>query len=79
MSARKSADFNVAKTVTFAIPEHPSELHRRPSSSDNDDAPTPKLKSRRKAMTEPRARAARHKGQLNFQSDRKLSPFTCSE
>ncbi|KAI4120841.1 MAG: hypothetical protein LQ347_007018, partial [Umbilicaria vellea] len=62
-------DINVAKTISFAVPEHPGQLlHRRASSSDNDEAPRPK-KRRRKTMTEPRARAARHKGQLNFQSD----------
>ena len=43
-----------------------------------DEEHEAKSKKTEKTMTEPRARAARHKGQLNFPSERKLTPHLTS-
>lgn len=65
------------KTVTFApLPIRERDNFRDSSSTSSDETfkikleAEPKVKSQhRKTMTEPRARAARHKGQLNFKEE----------
>lgn len=82
--ATKSDPFNVRKRVSFNLPFPSSDeagsddyigpqRHQRlrSVSEEDEEGPSPK---RRRRMTEPRARAARHKGQLNFQTERD-SPF----
>jgi len=60
---------NVPKAVSFAVPK---DLGEEQQALEDEAAPKPKR--RRTNMTEVRARAARHKGQLNFQSDCELPP-----